>query len=398
MRAPGAWLRHHYAEPMRIAVSSDYAYRVEGDRVYAERAFAVFLGEVARSFERMVVVGRLDPRPGATRYPLPESVELVPLPWYESLASPLAVLGAMLRSLHRQWRALDGVDAVWLLGPHPFAVPFAAIAALRRRRVMLGVRQDLRAYVARRHPGRPLARAAALALDAFFRLLARRCPVVAVGPAIAARYGHAPRLLEAVVSLVPAAEVESGRAAPARSYEGPLTILSAGRLSPEKNPLMPADVLAELRRRDGRDWRLEVCGEGPLESELRARLRELGVAGAAELRGYVPLDAGMRERYLGAHALLIASWTEGFPQVLVEAFAAGVPVVASDVGGIREGAPGAVLSFPPGDVGAAADALLRMAADPGLRASLVEAGLRFAREHSLEREARRVAEFLAEAR
>src|SRR5207248_2132734 len=82
-----------------------------------------------------------------------------------------------------------------------------------------------------------------------------------------------------------------------------------------------ADVLARLRVADPR-WRLVVCGEGPLEGALRARLDALGVAEAADLRGYLPLDQGLRDAYRNAHAFLHVSLTEGLPQVLFEAFAA----------------------------------------------------------------------------
>ena len=56
---------------------------------------------------------------------------------------------------------------------------------------------------------------------------------------------------------------------------------------------MLADVLARLDP----SWRLVICGEGPLEADLRERLAELGVADRAELRGYVPIDGGLSELY-----------------------------------------------------------------------------------------------------
>jgi len=171
--------------------------------------------------------------------------------------------------------------------------------------------------------------------------------------------------------------------------------LSVGRLEPEKNPLLLADVLARLRERDPR-WRLVVAGEGPLERELGDRLRELGVESAAELRGYVPIDGGLAELYRSSHAFLHVSWTEGLPQVLFEAFAAGLPVVATEVGGVPAAAAGAALLVPPGDAERPAEELARLGRDGALRERLVAAGLDRARAHTLEAESRRVAEFLAE--
>jgi glycosyltransferase involved in cell wall biosynthesis len=382
---------------VRLAVYTDYVYTREGDAVYAERAFALFLAGLADHVDRLVIVGRLAPRSGASHYRLPASVEFVPLPHYSSLVHVSQSVPAMVRSLGRFWRVLRDVDTAWLLGPYMLSVLFGGLAALRRRRVALGVRQDLPRYVRSRHPGRRWVHAAALLLEGAYRALARRWPVVVVGPELARNYGRARRVLPITVSLVPAAQIATESEVAARSYDGSeLVALSVGRLEREKNPLLLAEVLAELRSLDPR-WRLVIAGEGPLEADLRERLRELGVEGAADVRGYVPIDGGLPELYRSSHAFLHVSWTEGLPQVLFESFAAGLPVVATEVGGVPAGVGDAALLVPPGDARRPAEELARLGRDPRLRARLIDAGLARVREHTLEAETRRVAEFLAEA-
>ncbi|MEA2353754.1 MAG: hypothetical protein QOJ14_2168 [Thermoleophilaceae bacterium] len=379
---------------MRLAVYTDYVYRREGDAVYAERAFALFLAALAEHVDRLVIVGRLDPRSGASHYRLPDAVEFVALPHYSSLVNVRESVPAMVRSLGRFWRVLRDVDAAWLLGPYALSVLFAWLTALRGRRVALGVRQDLPRYVRSRHPGRRWVHLAADALEWTYRTLARRWRVVVVGPELARNYGRARSLLPITVSLVPESGIATDAEAAARSYDGELVALSVGRLEREKNPLLLADVLARLRQLDPR-WRLVVAGEGPLEGALRDRLRELGVEEAADVRGYVPIDGGLPELYRSSHAFLHISWTEGLPQVLFEAFAAGLPVVATEVGGVPAAAGDAALLVPPGDAERPALELARLGGDAELRARLVGAGLRRVREHTLEAESRRVAEFLA---
>ena len=70
---------------MRLLVYTDYVYRREGDAVYAERAFALFLAELRGYVDRLVIAGRLDPEAGESHYRLPPDVEFVPLPHYGSL-------------------------------------------------------------------------------------------------------------------------------------------------------------------------------------------------------------------------------------------------------------------------------------------------------------------------
>ncbi len=95
------------------------------------------------------------------------------------------------------------------MGPHPMSIAFALLALVRGKRVALGVRQDLPAYVAGRHPGRRAVLAAAWALELAFRSLAFVCPTVVVGPALARKYRHSRRLLEISVSLIDEADIVS---------------------------------------------------------------------------------------------------------------------------------------------------------------------------------------------
>src|SRR5207244_12746366 len=134
----------------------------------------------------------------------------------------------------------------------------------------------------------------------------------------------------------------------ARCHEGPLSLLSVGRIDTEKNPLLLPEILQRLRR-SARDWRLVVCGEGPLRGPLEARFSELGLLDRVQLPGYVPIDGGLMDLYRSSHAFLHVSWTEGFPQVLIEAFASCLPVVATAVGGVRAAAGGAAVLVAPGD-------------------------------------------------
>ncbi|MGH2799670.1 MAG: glycosyltransferase, partial [Thermoleophilaceae bacterium] len=144
-----------------------------------------------------------------------------------------------------------------------------------------------------------------------------------------------------------------------------------------------------------RRWKLVVCGTGPMAPDLELRLRELGVDGAAELKGYVPVDGGLLDLYRESHVFLHVSWTEGVPQVLFECFATRVPLVATAVGGVAAAAGDAALLVPPGDAAAAARAVARVANEHELRTRLTEAGAR--RVRTVEQEARRTARFLQAA-
>jgi glycosyltransferase involved in cell wall biosynthesis len=373
-------------------VYTDYVYRRADGVVYAERAFALFLAELSHGVDELVLFGRLEPTPGTWNYPLPESVRFIELPHYASVTNPRQAL-TWLSALRRFRRELPHLDTVWLLGPHPLAIAFAGIVLSRRRRPILGVRQDLPAYTRNRHPGRRFVLAAAWMLEWVFRGYSRLCPVVVVGPQFARNYRSARDLHVTTVSLIRDADIVPESIALARDWQGTIELLTVGRLDSEKNPLLLAEILAGLRREDPR-WRLTICGDGPMRTELESRLEELGVADAARLLGYVPIDDGLLQVYRASTAFLHVSWTEGFPQVLVEAFAAGLPVVATAVGGVPPVAEGRARLVPPGEAQAAVRELRELAEHAETRAAMVRASLTFASTITLEAEAARLLAFL----
>ena len=376
---------------MRITIFTDYRYTRARGAIWAERAFAVFLNELARHHQLTVVGREGTPEDGvAPRYRLASGVTFCALPFYESLTQAGSALRALPPAVRRFNRASAKADVVWILGPNPVAQAFVLAALARRVPVVLGVRQDLPAVVAARYPGRPAFLAAATAMELAWRLSARHCPCVVVGPQIAHAYRASPRLHVLTVSLMREQDITSG---PAASSESRRELLSVGRLEPEKDPLLLADVLTCLRDH-GEPWRLKVCGDGPLREALETRLRQQGLDGAVSFQGYVRHGVELMDHYRHADALLITSRSEGLPQTVVEAFAAGLPVVSSDVGGIRAAFGAAAATVPPGDARAAAACLRGLHGEPQARQRMADAGRIVARNHTLEAEARRLGEFL----
>lgn len=198
-------------------------------------------------------------------------------------------------------------------------------------------------------------------------------------------------------SLVRAADVVGEP--PERDWTGVIELLTAGRIDPEKNPVLLVEMMAVLERRHPGRYRLSWAGVGPLDDAVRRRAAELQIEDRVELLGYVPFRPELLALYRRAHVFVHVSLSEGVPQVLVEALACGTPVVATDVGGVRSALDGgrAGVLVPPSDAEAAAAAVIRLSDDERLRAQLVARGLLLARERTLEAEAARVAAFLRSA-
>lgn len=146
-----------------------------------------------------------------------------------------------------------------------------------------------------------------------------------------------------------------------------------GRLAPIKDHATAIRAVADT------DVHLVVCGEGDLGPELRALVSELRIEDRVHFVGWVADVPGF---LAGVDGVLLTSRNEGTPLALVEAQAAGLPVVATAVGGVgdvvEDGVTG--LLVPPSDPAATADALRRLTVEPGLRRAYGDAGRRRLRE------------------
>jgi glycosyltransferase involved in cell wall biosynthesis len=150
-------------------------------------------------------------------------------------------------------------------------------------------------------------------------------------------------------------------------------VLFLGHLDHDKGVYDLLEAFARLdRSRSG--LRLVFAGEGREAQGLRDRAGRLGLRGAVEMPGWV--DPHVKAELLGeAVCLVLPSRHEGLPLALLEAMIAGVPVIATPVGGVPDCVDDgrSALLVPPGDVDALAGALERLVEEPELAAALSEA-------------------------
>jgi len=171
------------------------------------------------------------------------------------------------------------------------------------------------------------------------------------------------------------------------------TVLCAtiGRLSDDKGLMCLLDAARKVRdRRDDVFWL--VAGRGPLADDFRKRIKEMGLDRQVVLAGY---RTDVPELLAAADMLVVASTSEGCPVVVLEAMAAGVPVIATRVGGtpevVRDQTTGLIV--PPGRSDLIADAVDRLAQSRECRQAMGHAGAqRVRKELSVTHMVRRLEE------
>src|SRR6266480_3063375 len=175
----------------------------------------------------------------------------------------------------------------------------------------------------------------------------------------------------------------------------PPLIVAVGRLIAKKGF---ADLIRACRllMERGKSFRCEIIGEGLLEEELREQIAQLDLQGCVELPGAKP-QREIREYLAAATAFVLPSMIDpdggmdNLPTVIMEAMAAGLPVISTAIGGIPEMVIQNETGFlvPPGDIGALADAIEKMIVDLSFAQRLGENGYQRACElFSIERNVR----------
>ncbi|MGI9099100.1 MAG: glycosyltransferase [Solirubrobacteraceae bacterium] len=308
------------------------------------------------------------------------AVAEVDIPFYAGLKVGVPSLPAIVETL-----AEGRYDLVHLCSPGPSGAAAAVIARTMGVPILGSYHTELAAYAGLRSQDAALEVAARMAISAFYGQCRR---VLSPSPASDEvlrgmgvpdeRIGRWDR------------GVDLARFSPERRdaglLPGEITVLYAGRLTREKGADLLADAFLQARERDPR-LHLALAGGGPEEGVLRERL-----GGHATFLGWLEGDALARV-YASADLFLFASRTDTFGQVLLEAQASGLPIVAVGEGGptsiVADGITGRLC---PPDAGALAGALVELAARPLQRERLARTALDAVAQRTWERSLQRLAD------
>jgi glycosyltransferase involved in cell wall biosynthesis len=160
--------------------------------------------------------------------------------------------------------------------------------------------------------------------------------------------------------------------------DGQRLVLSVHRLSPVRRTLMYIPSVIEAVAERHPQARFVLAGGGPEEADVRRAVTRARLGDQVQMLGAVPHDQ-VRRLYWAADVFMMPSYTEGFPRVLLEAMAMGVPIATTDVGGVPEILPSVYHGRladrdRPLELADAVDEILR---DPALARELTNEGRRW---------------------
>lgn len=321
-------------------------------------------------------------------YELPDSVEIVALSCRRGKGKAVSTL--LGRTLSEEVRnAIDRCHAVYLRQPS-WACCDVFSYARSRKKVLASYHGDW-ADALRQAEGslarRTLNRAASFFVDHTMRSIARESEILfCVGRRLREKYGHfAKNCIEFANFLHTRQDIASERDV---RITPPYRLLFIGGLEEYKGVKYLLQAAGHLRTQ-GVDFQLTIVGTGSLESSLKELSEREGLGERVRFVGYIQHGAELLETYRQADLFVLPSIaSEGTPKVLMEAMSQGTPVLASDVGSIRQlldnGEYGLLVS--PKDSRCLAGEIRRALETPVLRQSLAATGLALARASTRDRQ------------
>jgi glycosyltransferase involved in cell wall biosynthesis len=182
-----------------------------------------------------------------------------------------------------------------------------------------------------------------------------------------------------------------------RAVEGPVTLLWAGRLEPQKGLAIALHAMAACK---AREVRLLVAGSGSEQVQMADLARSLGVANRVEFLGQVPHET-MERHFQNSDAFVFTSLRDSFGSVILEAMSNGLPVIALNHQGVRAFVPDdAAIKVPVNSpqqvITDLAQAFDTLAKNPQLKRTMSSAALAFAESQTWNRRAEKMNEIYAE--
>jgi len=301
------------------------------------------------------------------------------VPYYPGLRIGVPSLAAAANTL------TEGVfDLVHVCAPGPVGIAGALLSRGIGVPLVGSYHTELTAYAGLRQGDRGVTDAMALAVGTFYGACDLVLSPSPASDATLAQIGVAAERIERWDRGVDTGRFDPGLREPL-GEPGTINVLYVGRISHEKGADLLADTFLHARSREER-LRLVLVGGGPDEERLRARVGEY-----ADFLGWLSGDA-LARAYASADVFLFPSRTDTFGQVILEAQASGLAVVAAAAGGplsLIEDRVSGILREP--DAYELADAVIELAAHPRLRARLARGGLESVAMRTWERAFARLA-------
>lgn len=370
---------------MKIALLWDASASLRDGRLQLDRAYGIRVDALAGYFEQVVVCNPIAAFdiPKAQYTLRATNVSIEPLPYFDRVATSLRLLPQCAGVI---WRASRSWSLLHITLPTPLGIIGYVCARARGIPTILSVVGDLDAQYERdRYRGISGlgARAAVKLFEYATRWMVDHAVTITQGEGLYRKYK---RRGNRAMNIPWSPITQDMIVYREDTCRGPrIRLLFVGALLERKGIFVLVES-AKLLLRQMDNFVVTYVGAGPLVGELARRIEDAGLSGHVELKGGIYRKQDLLWEFDAADIFVFPTYAEGFPRVILEAMARGLPVVSTRVSGIpglvKEGRDALLVS--PGSPNEVAEAVIRIVRDVTLRQSLIRHGHEVAKAYTLE--------------
>jgi len=316
-----------------LVVFIDYILHKKDQEYYSDDSHILFTQAIQSRFTTSVLCSRTLSTDVAQGHKVDtETTSVQALPYYPSLVSFWKRIWVLLpRTIRRIKSQITDESVLWLAWPHPISLVLLLLYG-KRNKVFITVRQNLKALMKVRYTGptRILAIFMVDFLNLVLRLFYKNILVLTTGREMY-------RMLNPIMSNVHEVKTPVVSKGYKQQYvydnSDEINLLFVGRLEPEKGLKYLVESVALLKRR-GLNVKLNIVGNGAEWDSLQSQVKEKKLEGVITFHGYLPFGDQLLAHYASASYFILPSISEGFPKVINEARAFGLPIITTKCGGV----------------------------------------------------------------
>jgi len=338
--------------------NNQYGYFTEGvyykngiGKIYSSDIFITFFQKLNLNKE-ITALGRLSKQAFSPKYQLNKDIKFVNISYYESIRSLIITLPFyILRNAKKIILFIQTIDLLFVSASGPISILLLWLMEIKRKRVFLFIRQDTRELIKAKYHNSFIPKLIANWIESSIEKIITKnnnMTIFTFGDAIFSRYS---KISNHVIPIADSRFENSQIISPIElspNKESCMNLLYVGRLAIGKGLEFLIETLYESPTKE---FKLTIIGDGDINSDLICLVKELNLVEKVVFKGYVPFGEELLKEYSSNDVLILPSFSEGLPQVVLEAMARGVIVVATRVGGlpnlIKDGENGFL--FEPGD-------------------------------------------------
>lgn len=321
---------------MKLGIWLETNYSSENNKLFCLDIYSLIINRLSEEYE-IYFIGKKKDNLNAQKYELNNYQQFYEIEPYESLVSLCLNYRSYIR---RNKSILDtfvkDMDSLLIMTPSPISIELIKLAILNNKNIVLLVRQDTRSVIPQRFSGVKKIMSTIMAnyLESSVENLTKRhqLKVLALGPVLAERYGKFTRRTKPFASSrYRKKDVIKPEQINDIDLNSKLRLLFVGRLEINKGI---KELLLAIHRLNHIDYELTIIGDGSYRKDAEVLVSQLDLSEKVVFKGYKPYSEELLDIYRSHDIFILPSYSEGLPQVVLEAMASGCLVFSTPVGSV----------------------------------------------------------------